>query len=67
MGNYLISKTLLEGKLFPLGFPQRRAENKMKWNGKRGNKKKPDGKEAVEPYYTGWTEKRRKRWSEWSR
>ena len=39
----------------------------MKWNGKRGNKKKPDSKEAVEPYYTGWTEKRGERRSEWSR
>ena len=31
MGNYLISKKVLEGKLFPFCSPQTRAENEIKW------------------------------------
>ena len=38
MGNYLILKKLLEGKLFYI--KEGRKQNEKEWNGKPGNKKR---------------------------
>ena len=60
MGNYLILKKLLEGKLFLFCFPKRTTENNMKWHEmENGETRKCDNETTVEPY-TGWTNQRGK-------
>ena len=51
MENHLISKKLLEDKLFRFCFPQKRVENKMKWNEVFiASKKIPERKGSILPY-----------------
>ena len=61
MGNYLISKKLLEGKLFLFCSPQRRVETEMKW--KTGEQENVTVKKKGNPY-TGRTDQRGKRRNE---
>ena len=50
MENYLISKKLLDSKLFQFCSPQRRTESEMKWNETENvATRKRDNKETVEP------------------
>ena len=61
MGNYLISKKLLEGNLFLFSSEQRRAETEMKW--KTGEQENVTVKKKANPY-TGRTDQRGKRRNE---